>query len=915
MTTPTTLARRGEPGDCKSLAFPPTDTKVSKVEYPSRSVVLPPLRDHIGRHGRHRGNLLKGYSRRPRERRTDEVISGGVRLPPPAGQSWPPWSTSGPVLFAVDEPPPARPSDAGVVAPPADWKRAGGPGFVVHVDPVQESPLAFALSVAAGLDGRPRRLDARYLYDAVGSDLFDRITAQPEYYLTRAEDGLLAAGARAIRARAGLATLVELGSGTSTKTRRLLDAWSAAGPAAYVPVDVDLHFLTQACATLRADYPGLVIEGLGASYERALPVLADLTPKTLVFLGSSLGNLGWRAHAEFCGSVAAAMAPGDHFLVGVDLVKDAARLEAAYDDAAGVTAAFTRNLFARMNRELGTNIPLDAVRHVAFYDVERERVEIFAEALQSWELHLPALDRTFRVARGERILTEVSHKFRPEALVAMIERLGFKQVWSDVGDGTFGLFLFRRMATPLVTASSAGPLSGFPGRPAVDGRVLGAATPLALLGEMRARTLELLAPLGEDDLQRQHSRLMSPLAWDLGHIAHFEAQWLLHQGDAAAPGGAELYDPQATPRARRAELALPATAAIRRRMREVRHAVEEKLVTKPCGPGAATVAPHLLTLVAQHEAQHQETMLQALALRDDLPYRPAFVTTAPAATGSRPSTDSVLIPAGPFVMGTDDRTWAYDNERPAHQVHVPAFRLDRAPVTNRGYLAFMRDGGYQRQALWSAAGWRWLDETQARAPQHWRPGPAAPLDGRRRRGSAEEVAGEWHAVVFGRPTPLHPDAPVVHVSWFEADAYARWAGGRLPTEAEWEKAAAWDPTRGAARRYPWGDDGWAPGRANLDQRHLEPMPAGAFAAGSSAYGCQQMAGDVWEWTDTWFGGYPGYESFPYKEYSEVFFGQTYRVLRGGSFATRATVARATFRNWDYPQRRQIFAGIRCARGA
>jgi len=791
-----------------------------------------------------------------------------------------------------------------VVAPPAAWKRASGAGFVVHVDPVQESPLAFALSVAAGLDGRPRRLDARFLYDAVGSDLFDRITVQPEYYLTRAEDQLLASGARAIRAYAGFGTLVELGSGTSTKTRRLLDAWCAAGPAAYVPVDVDLQFLTQACATLRADYPMLAIEGLGASYDRAMPVLADVSPKTLAFLGSSLGNLGWRAHTEFCASVAGALAPGDHFLIGVDLVKDAARLEAAYDDAAGVTAAFTRNLFARMNRELGTDIPLDAVRHVAYYDVERERVEIFAEALRPWEIHLPALDRTFRVARGERILTEVSHKFRPEALVALVERLGFRRVWSDVGDGTFGLFLFRRIATPALVGRL--PAQGDPALLA----------PLALLGEMRARTLELVAPLGEADLRQQHSRLMSPLLWDLGHIAEFEEQWLLRDG-ASGDGEGALYDPLATPRARRDVLALPPTAAVRRRMREVRHAVEEKLAARPCAPGMplAPAPPHLISLVVQHEAQHQETMLQALALRVDLPYRPAFVTASPAPTGARPCTDSVLIPAGPFLMGTNDRTWAYDNERPAHEVQLAAFRLDREPVTNGAYLAFMRDGGYRRRELWSDEGWRWLQESEAQAPQHWRPGPIAPAERSRGISYGATAPAEWHAVVFGRPTALHPDAPVVHVCWYEADAYARWSGGRLPTEAEWEKAAAWDPARGAARRHPWGDDPWSPGRANLDQQHLEPMPAGAFAAGASAYGCQQMVGDVWEWTDTWFNGYPGYESFPYKEYSEIFFGQTYRVLRGGSFATRASVARATFRNWDYPQRRQIFAGIRCARPA
>jgi iron(II)-dependent oxidoreductase len=153
------------------------------------------------------------------------------------------------------------------------------------------------------------------------------------------------------------------------------------------------------------------------------------------------------------------------------------------------------------------------------------------------------------------------------------------------------------------------------------------------------------------------------------------------------------------------------------------------------------------------------------------------------------------------------------------------------------------------------------------------------------------------------------------VSWFEADAYARWSGARLPTEAEWEKAAAWDPAVGASRPFPWGNAPWEPRLANLDQGRLEPATIGAYPEGRSAYGCLQMLGDVWEWTSSCFDGYPGFESFPYREYSEIFFGQTYRVLRGGSFATRAVVARNTFRNWDLPERRQIFAGFRCARPA
>jgi gamma-glutamyl hercynylcysteine S-oxide synthase len=796
------------------------------------------------------------------------------------------------------------------VRPPADWEILDRDGFVVHVDPLQQSTLSFALSVAEGLDGRPRRLDARYLYDAAGSGLFDRITLQPEYYLTRAEDRLLAAGARAIREAAGPGTLVELGSGASQKTQHLLDAWCAAGPSSYVPVEVDLHGLEQACIALRRRYPALPLEGLAASYERALPWLAAASPMTLAFLGSSLGNLGWREAPEFCQSVADTLSAGDHFLVGLDLVKRPAALEAAYNDAAGVTAAFTRNLFARMNRELLTDISPGAVEHVAFYDSDRERIEIYAEARHELLLRVPAIAREFRIARGERILTEISHKFRRPVAIATVERFGFRLVWSDRSlaavpddDGSqFGVFLFRKLPSP-VRASRAAQASR------------GAA---ALLAETRARTLEMVAPLTDEDLQRQHSRLMSPIAWDLGHVAHFEELWLLRDDAGARPDDEQnaVYDPLVTPRARRDQLALPSVATIRQRLSEVRLRVEARLVSPPAKPVSPLIRQVMedgigYNLVAQHEAQHQETILQAIALREDLDYRPPFVREPAYPVGFQPPSQSVRVPGGRFLMGTDERRWAYDNERPASEVDVPDFRIDTCPVTNGQYLAFMEDGGYTRRELWSEAGWSWRQATGAHAPAHWRArpdeSPPSPLPA-----CAGSTAG-WEATVFGRPGPLHPDSPVVHVCWFEADAYARWTGGRLPSEAEWEKAAAWDPAQERSRRYPWGDEPWEPGRANLDQRHLEPMPAGCVLAGRSAYGCLQMLGDVWEWTETWFDGYPGFQSFPYKEYSEIFFGKQYRVLRGGSFATRATVARATTRNWDLPERRQIFAGFRCVR--
>lgn len=776
------------------------------------------------------------------------------------------------------------------------WRLLERDGFTLHVETQRESPLAFALSVAQGLDSRPRRLDASYLYDASGSTLFEQITEQPEYYLTRAEDRLLQVHGKAIRELAGPGMLVELGSGASLKTQRLLDAWTAEGPSTYLAIDVDAQAIEKACVALRERYPDrarLELRGLASTYENALSVLRGSAPMTIVFLGSSLGNLGWREYPEFCRQVADALLPGDHFLVGLDLVKDPSRIEAAYNDAAGVTEAFTRNLFARMNRELHTEIPEEAIRHVAFYDAEHERIEIFAEAVTELTIDVPPLGRSFRVARGERILTEVSHKFRPEAFIATVESFGLQAKWHESGDGDFGLFLFHK------------PQSAQAPRPALASDPN--AAQLALLADARARTRAIIAPLSDADLTTQHSPLMSPVVWDLGHIAQFEAQWLLPaqaRESLQSNDAAQLYDAIATPRAERSRLPLPPVPAVWEQLGCVRAAVERHFsATTEGDPNSKLPAgAYSLPLIVQHEAQHQETILQAIALREDLEYRPTFAADSAPLLAGRSATERVLIPGGSFIMGTDDRNWAYDNERPAHEVQVPSFWLGRSPVTNREYQAFMADGGYEQRRFWTDAGWAWLQETNACAPAHWRP-----VDEH-----CSRPARKWQALTFGHLEPLHPDGIVMHVSWFEADAYARWAGGRLPSEAEWEKAAAWDPTHGHARLYPWGDEPWQPERANLDQTRLQPTRSNAHREGQSAYGCLQMLGDVWEWTDTWFAGYPGFQSFPYEEYSRVFFDQGYRVLRGGSFASRAVVARNTFRNWDFPQRRQIFAGFRCA---
>jgi iron(II)-dependent oxidoreductase len=413
------------------------------------------------------------------------------------------------------------------------------------------------------------------------------------------------------------------------------------------------------------------------------------------------------------------------------------------------------------------------------------------------------------------------------------------------------------------------------------------------LTEARERTLTLVAGVGDDDLERVHSTLMSPLVWDLGHIAAFEDLWLVHRlgGEPMLRADlAEVYDAFETPRAGRGGLPFLRPAEAREYLDAVRDRAVAVLERLGIGDGL------IPELIIRHEHQHTETMLQTL----ELARLQGFAADPPAAAEAatrHTGLELVEVDGGECTIGAGDDGFAYDNERPRHHTELRGYRIGRTPITNGTWLTFVEGGGYQRREWWSREGWAWKEDHDITRPQGW----------------TEDLRSHWR---LGTLTPLATGEPVVHVSWFEADAFARAHGVRLPTETEWERAATWDRRRGVALRYPWGDLPPVPGvHANVDQLSGGTAPAGLLGAGAAPSGCLGMLGDVWEWTSTRFGGYPGFVAAPYREYSEVFFGGDYRVLRGGSWATRARVATPTFRNWDYPQRRQIFAGVRIAADA
>jgi iron(II)-dependent oxidoreductase len=355
------------------------------------------------------------------------------------------------------------------------------------------------------------------------------------------------------------------------------------------------------------------------------------------------------------------------------------------------------------------------------------------------------------------------------------------------------------------------------------------------LAEARLRTLELIQPLDDEQLNRVYSPILSPLAWDLGHIANFEELWLVQTIGGRDPLHGELgrfYDAIENPRKTRGELPILRDAELRAYLGDVRERTLEVLDEVEVDRDAENPLLRdgfVYELLLAHEQQHNETMLQLLQMVDG--YEPLDAADGGPSAPSEPGPETVVVAGGEHEIGAPANGFAYDNERTRHTVELAPFEIDRTPVANAAYIQFM-------------------EETGAEPPLYWEAGD-----------------GGWVLTTRGRRDPVDPAHPVLHVSWHEAEAFARWAGKRLPTEGEWEAA--------------------------------HPSLKGV--------------GQAWEWTSSDFLAYPGFEAFPYREYSEPFFGDAYKVLRGASWATDRNVIRPSFRNWDLPQRRQIFAGIRCAR--
>ena len=417
----------------------------------------------------------------------------------------------------------------------------------------------------------------------------------------------------------------------------------------------------------------------------------------------------------------------------------------------------------------------------------------------------------------------------------------------------------------------------------------------AALLDARDYTLQLYAHLTPAQREFPYLRTVNPPAWEIAHVGWFQEFWCLRFRDGAQPpprfpNADPLLNSAIIPhreRWNRPELAREVVRDyLARELEDTLEALER----------SAPEQRYFFQLALLHEDMHGEALLmslQTLGLPEP-PWKRRPIVPLPGAA-RRPAAREIEFAGGEFEMGSPPGPdFAFDNEKPACRVRVAPFALASVQVSNGEYLAFVTAGGYRRKDCWSAEGWQWRSEANVTAPRYWR-----------------DAGSQWLVRRFDRWESLAPDEPVVHVNAFEAEAYCRFAGGRLPTEAEWEFAAR-QGLAADADRYPWGEAPPARGAVNLDGAYGRPVDTAALADGDTRDGVRQMIGNVWEWAATGFYGYPGFRPDHYREYSQPWFGD-HRVLRGGCFATRARLVHSRFRNFYTPDRNDIFAGFRMAR--
>jgi dimethylhistidine N-methyltransferase len=753
--------------------------------------------------------------------------------------------------------------------------------------------------VQAGLSNNPKALPSRWLYEGVGSELFERITHLDEYYPTRAERAILAEHASSVAVLSGATTVVELGSGASDKTTLLLDAFEQVGQlAAFVAVDVAEPVLRNSVAQLSHRYPRAAVTGLVADFGEDLLSMIQGSERLVAFLGGTIGNLAPTERRALLCHLAEFLDEDEHLLIGTDLVKDPCRLLAAYDDPGGVTAAFEKNVLRLVNSRLGANFDLDRFSYVVRWDPGAELIEMGLRSEGEQDVTVEALDFSVHFDDNEVLLTEISTKFTLSGIAEEISAVGFATVeqWLDpVGD--YALTLVRRVASRRGHDAHFG-LAGrrdedIDPKPTLEG-----------YRGVRAFTEWLARPLSAEDQTVQSMPDVSPTKWHRAHATWFFEQFVLAPSSIGYRPMDERfgylfnsYYEGAGPRHardRRGLLSRPGVGEIAAYRQTVDEAMERLL----CSGVSPSVAA-LVELGLHHEQQHQELLLMdikhVLSLNPLAPaYRPDPMAGTSCAMGESEGWGERgcgwighpggLIEVGHHApvdsMGGIDFSggFVFDNESPRHKVWLNAFALADRLVTAGEWLAFMNDGGYQRPNLWLSDGWAINLADDRRAPLYW-----------------HEGANGWEVHTLAGRQPLDPSIPVVHVSYYEADAFARWAEARLPTEAEWEAVAE--------------------GSAGADHAEIRLHPRRATAPLAPDH-VRQLYSEAWQWTNSAYLPYPGFQALGgvVGEYNGKFMvGQ--HVLRGSACVTPPVHSRVTYRNFFPPAARWAFSGVRLAKDA
>jgi dimethylhistidine N-methyltransferase len=752
---------------------------------------------------------------------------------------------------------------------------SGAAPLILQLAGSGENPARAAQDLIAGLMQKRAWVSPKYFYDNLGSRLFETITELAEYYPTRTESALLEQYGEAIANATGKGTtLIDLGAGNCEKARSL---FGRLHPAQYVAIDVAVDIVQRALHGMQAEFPHIEMLGIGADLSAGIQLPKPVRRERRLFFypGSSIGNFTPQEALSLLVQVRQHCLRDGALLIGVDLVKDEATLHAAYNDALGVTAAFNLNLLNNVNRVIGGDFSAADWQHYAAFNAQQSRIEMHLLARHDVQVSWPGGSRSF--SGGEGIHTENSYKYRTEQFEALLQQAGFGRIrcWTDAGR-KFAVFYAAGETRPFTSRDDTP-------TPAQLSKALPQLSATALdrlFVRVRNRSETLSATLSDEDCCVQSMPDASPVKWHLAHTTWFFETFVL---EAFEPGFHPFHDAfrvmfnsyyqtvgDRHPRPQRGLLTRPPLAAVH----DYRQNVDERMRRLFETRGSYAGLQALVTLGLNHEQQHQELILTDIKhLLFMNPIKPAYHSAIAEDHAPCPPLQWHAYSGGVVEIGNPGTEFCFDNESPRHKTYLNSYELASRLVTNREFLQFVEQGGYRDPQFWLAEGWDWVRANDLEHPLYW-----------------FKDAHRWKEFGLGGTMELDPELPAMHLSYFEADAYARWSGARLPTEAEWEHAASGH----AAERI-------------ADEQLLHPAVA-------PATGLTQLYGDAWQWTQSSYAPYPGFQpgAGAIGEYNGKFMVNQY-VLRGGSFATPAGHTRVTYRNFFPATARWQFSGIRLAR--